>query len=229
MCGTALFLASTVQQLGLYFGATAGKAGFLTSCYIIIVPLLGLFFKKTCGWNVWVGVVLTLIGLYLLCMKNTFSFSMADVLLLLCALIFSFHILIIDYFSPMVDGIRMSCIQFFVCGIFSFIPMYQIDMNHSVKGITDWASCLSSFQTWIPLLYAGIMSCGVAYTLQIVAQDGLNPTLASLLMSLESVFSVIAGWLILKESMGIREISGCAIMFIAIILAQLPLSSKYKS
>lgn len=225
LCGIALGLASTVQQLGLYLGASAGKAGFLTACYILIVPILGLFIKKRCGWNIWIGVLLTLIGLYLLCMNGSFSFSLADGLVLMCALIFSFHILIIDHFSPLVDGIRMSCIQFFVCGILTAIPMFFIDMHHSIEGISIWASALTSWEAWIPLLYAGIMSCGVAYTLQIVGQEGLNPTVASLLMSMESVFSVIAGWIILGETMGPRELLGCALLFIAIVLAQLPINN----
>lgn len=226
LCGIALCIASNIQQLGLYLGASAGKAGFLTACYILIVPILGLFFKKKCGWNVWLGVVLTFAGLYLLCMSSDSGFQLADLLLLLCALMFSFHILIIDYFSPMVDGVRMSCIQFFVCGLLTAIPMFVSDMGHSVAGIRTWAPALMSADAWIPILYAGFLSCGVAYTLQIIGQEGLNPTVASLLMSMESVFSVIAGWLILGESMGVRELLGCCLIFAAIVLAQIPAGKK---
>lgn len=225
-CGVALCLASNIQQLGLYFGTPAGKAGFLTACYILLVPILGLFLKKKCGWNIWAGVAITLIGLYFLCMNGSMSLQFSDTLLMLCAVIFAIHILVIDHFTPLVDGVRMSCIQFFVCGILTAIPMFLSDMNHSLSEIRTWASALSSFDAWIPILYAGIFSCGVAYTLQIVGQEGLNPTVASLIMSLESVFSVIAGWILLGETLGLREQIGCAMIFIAIILAQLPIRQR---
>lgn len=226
LCGIALCLASNLQQLGLYFGASAGKAGFLTACYILIVPILGIFLKKKCGINIWIGVAFTLIGLYLLCSDGSFSFTLPDLLLLLCALIFSFHILIIDHFSPLVDGVRMSCIQFFVCGLLSVIPMFIFDMNHSLSGVASWIPSLMTWSAWIPILYAGFLSCGVGYTLQIIGQEGLNPAIASLLMSLESVLSVIAGWIILGETMGPRELIGCGMIFIAIVLAQIPLKNK---
>lgn len=226
LCGIALCLASNLQQLGLYFGASAGKAGFLTACYILIVPILGIFLKKKCGINIWIGVIFTLVGLYLLCSDGSFSFTLPDLLLLLCALIFSFHILIIDHFSPLVDGVRMSCIQFFVCGLLSIIPMFIFDMNHSLSGIASWIPSLMTWSAWIPILYAGFLSCGIGYTLQIIGQEGLNPAIASLLMSLESVFSVIAGWIILGETMGPRELIGCGMIFVAIVLAQIPFKNK---
>lgn len=222
LCGVILFLGSSLQQLGLYMGTTAGKAGFLTACYILIVPILGIFLKKKCGINVWCGVVLTLIGLYLLCMTEGISFKLCDVVTLSCALVFSLHILAVDYYSPLVDGVRMSCIQFFTCGILCSIPMFFIEMKHSSGGLMALASDLTSIEAWIPILYAGILSCGVGYTLQIVGQEGLNPTIASLLMSLESVFAVIAGWLILEQKLTPREILGCVLMFTAIVIAQLP-------
>ncbi len=225
-CGIALFVASNIQQLGLYLGASAGKAGFLTACYILIVPIISIFFKKKCGWNIWLGVGITLIGLYLLCVKGNFSLTLADILLLLCAVAFAIHILVVDYFSPLTDGVRLSCIQFWICGICTSIPMFFIDMNHSVEGIMKCVNNLSSIQNWILLLYAGGMSCGVAYTLQIVGQKGLNPTVASLIMSLESVFSVLAGWILLGQTMSIREILGCVFIFIAIVMAQIPIKKK---
>lgn len=227
-CGVALCIASNVQQLGLYFGASSGKAGFLTACYILLVPVAGLFLKKRIGWNIWMGVVLALVGLSLLCMKGSFSIQFSDSLLLLCALGFAVHILVIDHFSPLVDGVRMSCIQFLVCGILTAIPAFLFDMNHSVEGIRNTISALSAWNVWIPILYAGVMSCGVAYTLQIIGQNGLNPTIASLLMSLESVFSVLAGWILLGEALSRRELMGCVLIFAAIILAQLPVSSFHK-
>ena len=221
-CGACLFLGSTLQQLGLYMGASAGKAGFLTACYILLVPIIGLFFKNKCGINIWIGVVLTLIGLYMLCFDGSFSFKVADLLLLLCALFFAVHILVINYFSPLVDGIKLSCIQFFVCGILGLVPMFFSEMGHSFANIGTWAKVFTSPSAWIPILYAGIMSCGVGYTGQIIGQKGMNPTVASLLLSLESVFSVLAGWIILGETMGLKQLCGCGLIFIAIVLAQLP-------
>ena len=203
-------------------GASAGKAGFLTACYILLVPIIGLFFKNKCGINIWIGVVLTLIGLYMLCFDGSFSFKVADLLLLLCALFFAIHILVINYFSPLVDGIKLSCIQFFVCGILGLVPMFFSEMGHSFANIGTWAKVFTSPSAWIPILYAGIMSCGVGYTGQIIGQKGMNPTVASLLLSLESVFSVLAGWIILGETMGLKQLCGCGLIFIAIVLAQLP-------
>lgn len=227
-CGTILFLASSAQQLGMYMGTSAGKAGFLTACYILLVPIISLFLKKKCGWNIWVGMGITVIGLYLLCMTDSLRFQASDLMVLLCALLFAIHILVIDYFSPLVDGVRLSCIQFLVCGILSMIPMFFVEMQHSLSGIVVWAQNLQSLDAWIPILYAGILSCGVGYTLQIIGQNGLNPTLASMLMSLESVFSVLAGWLILQEKMELRQLGGCALIFAAILLAQMPVDKFRK-
>lgn len=222
-CGIALCIASNLQQVGINMGTPAGKAGFLTACYILLVPILGLFLKKRCSANIWIGVALTLAGLYLLCMNGgSLAIQTSDLLLLLCAFAFAIHILIIDRFSPLVDGVRMSCIQFFVAGLLSAIPMFFVDMQHSAAGIAAWAPALTSLSAWIAILYAGVLSCGVAYTLQIVGQQGVNPTVASLLLSLESVFSVLAGWVILNEKLGTRELIGCALIFAAVMLAQLP-------
>lgn len=225
-CGVILFVASTFQQLGMYYGTTAGKAGFLTACYILIVPLLGLFLKKKCGWNIWVSVFVAVIGLYFLCLKDGFTVQLSDGLVLLCAFVFSIHILVIDYFSPRVDGVRMSCIQFLVCGILGIFPSICIDMQHSMVQAELVLSTLGTWDAWIPILYAGIFSCGVAYTLQIVGQDGVNPTVASLLLSLESVFSVLAGMVILHETMSSREILGCVLVFAAVLFAQLRLDNR---
>ena len=149
----------------------------------------------------------------MLCMTSeSFSLSKGDFLVLICAGFFSLHILIIDYFSPKVDGVRMSCIQFFVCGVISLVIAFIFE-SPSLSAIVSG---------WLPILYAGVLSCGVAYTLQIVGQKNMDPTVASLILSLESVFSVLAGWLILNQTMTLREFSGCGLMFLAIILAQLP-------
>ncbi len=214
-CGIALCLASNFQQLGIQY-TTVGKAGFITACYIVIVPILGIFLKKKCSPFVWVAVGMALIGLYLLCITDGFSIGKGDLLVLICAFLFSFHILIIDYFSPKADGVKMSCIQFLVCGILSGIPALLLE-NPQISSI---------LAAWMPVLYAGIFSCGVAYTLQIIGQKNMNPTIASLILSLESCISVLAGWIILGQSLSTREILGCVIMFCAIILAQLPQKEK---
>lgn len=221
-CGIALAAASNLQQMGLYMGASAGKAGFLTACYMLIVPVLGLFLNKKCGWNIWLGIVTAVAGLYLLCIHEDFFIQFSDLLLLLCALSFAVHILVIDHFAVLVDGVRMACIQFLVSGALSAIPMFFVDMKHSAAGILAWAPAFADPYAWISILYAGVLSCGVAYTLQIIGQQGLNPTVASLLMSLESVFSVLAGWALLGEALSGREILGCVLIFGAVVLAQLP-------
>lgn len=225
-CGILLFLASTTQQLGLYYGSGVGKAGFLTACYILIVPILGLFVKKKVGINIWIGVLLALVGLYLLCMQGGFYLELCDVLLIICAFLFSLHILAVDYYSPKVNGVAMSCIQFFVCGMLSMIPMFFVDMKHSFEGMEAWVATLQTWNVWSAILYAGVLSCGVAYTLQIIGQKGVNPTIASLIMSLESVFSVIGGWLLLGQTLSGRELCGCGLLFAAIVLAQLPIGRK---
>lgn len=210
-CGVLLCAASNFQQIGIQY-TTVGKAGFITACYIVLVPILGLFLKKRCTPYIWAAVVSAVIGLYLLCITESFSIGKGDFLVLICALLFSLHILVIDYFSPLVDGVKMSCIQFLVCGILSGIPALCLENP-------DFSSLLTA---WIPILYAGVLSCGVAYTLQIVGQKGMNPTVASLILSLESCISVLAGWLILGQKLSARELTGCLVMFAAIILAQLP-------
>lgn len=225
-CGFFLFAASSLQQLGISIGGEVGKAGFLTACYILIVPILGLFFGKKCGWNVWLGVLLTVGGLYLLCMTGRLSLRFSDTILLLCALLFAMQILVIDHFAPKVDSIKMACIQFFFSGLCGMIPMFWIDMQHSLQGIRTWSRTLVGSDVWIPLLYTGILSSGVGYTLQIIGQEGLNPTVASLLMSLESVFSVLAGVLLLGERLSLRELAGCVLIFAAIVLAQIPVSAR---
>ena len=223
LCGIFLCTATTLQQLGIYMGTPSGKAGFLTACYIVLVPILSIFLKKKCGINVWISVAITLVGLYLLCINESFSIQLSDILVMICAFFFAIHILVIDHFSPKVDGLRMSCIQFMVTALISSFPMVILDINSDLKG---WLMGFTTLDAWIPLLYAGILACGVAYTLQIIGQKGLNPTIASLIMSLESVFSVLAGWILLKEKLTIRELVGCVLIFVAVILAQLPTKSE---
>ena len=221
-CGIVLCAATNLQQVGINMGTPAGKAGFLTACYIILVPILGLFLKKKCSIFAAVGVLLSVCGLYLLCMHGKLSFQLPDVLILLCALMFAVHILVIDRFSGRVDPIRMSCIQFLVSGTISCIIMIFTETGHTPEEVKAWAQAFSEPGALIAILYAGICSCGIAYTLQIIGQREVNPTVASLLMSLESVFSVLAGALILGERMSLREICGCLLIFSAVVLAQIP-------
>ncbi len=219
--GIALAVASNLQQLGITMGTTTGKAGFLTASYIILVPVLGIFLKKKCPVNVWFSVVLALIGLYLLCMVDSFNLTFPDLLLLLCALTFSIQILCVDHFAPKVDSVRFSSIQFLTCGLVSAIPMFFLEMGTSSQSIQAWASAFSSWDAWLPILYAGICSSGIGYTLQVFGQKDFNPTIASLLMSLESVFSLIGGWIFLNQRLSSRELVGCGIIFIAIVFSQL--------
>ena len=211
ICGICLCLASNFQQFGIQY-TSVGKAGFLTACYIIIVPILGLFMKKKCSPFIWVAVVMALIGLYLLCITDGFSIGKGDILVLICAFLFSLHILVIDYFSPKTDGVKMSCIQFLTGGMLGAICMFLFE-SPNMAMILNAAG---------PILYTGIMSTGVGYTLQILGQKGLNPTVAALIMSLESVFSALSGYLFLHQLLTTRELIGCVLMFIAIVLAQLP-------
>lgn len=215
LCGVAICVASNLQQFGISY-TTVGKAGFITALYIVVVPILGLFFRKKCSPAVWFGVILAVAGLYFLCITDGLSIQMGDFLVFLCAMAFSVHIMIIDHFTQLVDGVKMSCIQFLVCGVLSGICMFLFEQPN----IHDILAA------WQPVLYAGIMSCGVAYTLQIVGQKGMNPTVASLILSLESVISVLAGLVLLGQMLSGREIIGCVCMFAAIILAQLPSRKK---
>lgn len=217
-CGVALCAAGNFQQIGIAH-TTVGKAGFITALYVVIVPLLGLFIKKKVPKVVWLCVVLSVIGLYLLCMtEGSFSLAYGDLLVFICAIMYSVHILIIDYFSPKGDGVVMSCIQFLVCGILSGIIMFFVE-EFSLKNVLAAA---------FPILYAGVLSSGVGHTLQIVGQKDMNPTVASLILCLESVVSALAGWLILHETLTSRELFGCVLMFVAIVLAQIPIPNKKK-
>ena len=210
-CGLALFVASNLQQIGIQY-TTVGKAGFITALYIVMVPVFGIFLKKRAGIRVWVSVALAVAGLYLLCITDRLALGKGDILVLLCAVVFAVHILVVDHFSAKTDGVRMSCIQFLVCGLLSGVCML----------LTEHPEMRLILQAWQPILYAGVFSCGVGYTLQIIGQKGTDPTVASLILSLESVASVLAGWLLLGQRLSVRELGGCALMFAAILLAQMP-------
>lgn len=215
-CGVILCIASNLQQFGI-MEASVGKSGFFTALYIVMIPVIGIFIGKRPGIKLWFCVALAVVGMYLLCMKDgSFTIERADIMLLLCALAFSFHILVVDYFSPKVGGVKMSCIQFFVCGVLSAVGML----------FTETPDISNIQAAWLPLLYAGLLSCGVGYTLQIVGQKGINPVIASLIMSLESVISALAGWVILGQVLSPKEILGCVLMFVAIIIMQIPIGNK---
>lgn len=220
-CGIALAFGTNFQQLGLYLGTSAGKSGFLTTCYIILVPVLSIFIGKRIGLKSWACVGITLAGLYLLCIKDGFSIEMSDGVLLLCALAFAVQILVVDKFGPDVDNVRLSAIQCLVTCILSAFPMVIVDMKCSLAGLGSALEIYSHAKAWIPLLYAAVLSSGVAFTLQIVAQNKIKPTIASLLMSLESVFAVLGGWAVLGENLTPREIAGCIMMMVAVVLAQI--------
>jgi drug/metabolite transporter (DMT)-like permease len=218
LCGIIMTFANSFQMAGLKY-TTVGKAGFITVLYIIIVPLIGIAMKKPATYITWISVALALGGIYLLCVKEDFTINKGDLLVMVCAVLFSFHIIVTDHYSKLVDCVRMSCIQFLVCGILCSVMMF-ITEKPTVAAITG---------SLIPILYSGILSSGVAYTLQIVAQKDLPASTASLIMSMESVFAVIAGWIVLKETTSLKEIIGCLLVFIAIILVQLPVASHKKT
>ena len=211
-CGLALFAASSLQQFGVNY-TTAGKAGFITTLYVVLVPIFSIVLRKKVRPVMWLCVVMGAVGLYLLCMTDdSFRLQFGDMLVLICAVAFAVHIMVIDYFSPKADGVKLSCIQFLFAGILGLICMVLFE-TPVLSAILDCA---------VPILYAGVLSCGVGYTLQVIAQKDAEPTAASLILSLESVFAVIAGAIILHESMSFREILGCAVIFAAVIIAQLP-------
>ncbi len=218
-CGAALAIASNFQQAGLVAGTDAGKAGFITALYVVLVPVFGLFFKRKVSLPTWIAVVLSVVALYLLCIKGDFSLAPGDLLVLVCAVCFAVHILVIDHFTAYCDGVKLSCLQFLFAGIISTICMFIFED-------VDFAAILSCA---LPLLYVGIFSCGVGYTLQILAQKDSNPTVVTILLSLESVFAVIAGAIILKQQMTVREYIGCAIMFAAVILAQIQVPTRQQA
>ena len=219
-CGLALLVAGMLQQIGMMY-TTAGKAGFITALYVVLVPIFGRILGKKIRPLIWLCVLASAFGLYLLCMPASGGFghiNKGDLIVLACALCFAVHILLIDYFSPKVDGVRLSCLQFFIAGILCVILMFPLD---PVLGY-DIPSLSQLLDAWIPIVYAGALSSGAGYTMQIVAQADTDPAVASMILCLESVFAVIAGMLILGESLSLREAAGCIIMFAAILAAQLP-------
>ena len=216
-CGVALTVASFLQQKGLET-TTSGKAGFITALYIVLVPVFGLFLKKRVTWLTWLGVALSAVGLYLLCIKEDFTIEMGDFIVFLCSICFAVHILLCDHFTDKANPLKLSFIQFFVACILSWIAAFIVE-TPTISGI---------MAAGFAIFYCGVFSAGVGYTLQMVAQKDTDPTIASLLMSLESVFGAVGGYFILHEVLSSKELIGCVVMFAAIIVAQIPLPDKKK-
>ncbi len=217
-CGLLFFIAGMLQQFGISM-TTAGKAGFITALYIVIVPVIEFIIYRRTTVKVWICCVIAIAGFYLLCIKEGFSISTGDLLVLACAFFYALHIMTVDRFNAKnTDGTLMSCIQFFTAGTIMLICMFIFEKP-------DIGSILAA---WLPICYGGIMSCGVAYTLQIIGQRYTDPTVATLLMSLESVFAALSGWLLLGERLVPKELAGCVLVFIAVIAAQINIGSLFK-
>lgn len=215
LCGVALFLGASFQQWGIV-ETTAGKAGFITALYIVIVPLLGLFMKKRVGWLTWLGIGVAVVGLYLLCVTEDFTIQRGDAIVLIGTLFWALQIVFVDLYVDRVDGLKLSCMQFVVAGILSAISAFifespKLDQIIACGGL---------------LLYMAVVVVGVAYTLQIVGQKTTPPAIAAIILSLESVFAVISGAIFLGESMNQRELLGCFLVFIAVIMTQVKLPER---
>ena len=216
LCGAAVCAASATQQYGIMLSGV-GKSGFLTTLYILMVPFLGLLFKRKVKPVLWLCIVIATCGMYFLCVTEAGSINIGDLFLIACAFLFSVQIMIVDHYVQTVDGVRLSLVQFFVVAVISAVCMFLFEEVDSV----------AIGNAWFSIFYAGVLSSGIAFTLQIVAQKNLNPTVASLIMSLESVFAALAG-AVFGERLSSNEILGCVLVFVAIILAQLPVENLFK-
>ena len=213
VCGTLLFVASAAQQFGLTLNPSTAKAGFLTAMYVVLVPIFGLALGRRGSPQLWLSVAIAVCGLYLLCMQNGFGgVERSDMVLLLCAVLFSFQIMAVNHYGPQMDGVRLSLRQFFVVAVESSVAALLLEHPAPAEFAVNV----------VPLLYCGVMSSGVAYTLQILGQRDMNPAVGSLIMCLESVFSALGGWVLLHQSLSPREGVGCVLIFAAVVLAQLP-------
>ena len=217
--GTVLTAASAFQQIGINSGTDGGKAAFITALYVILVPIYALALKKRAPINVWISVAIAVVGFYLLCIKDDFSIALSDLLVIAASMIFPIHILTIDHFSPKCDGIRMSMVQFFTAALLNLI------IALITEGIGEFGTVLPNI---LPVLFLGIGSSGIAYTLQIIGQKDVNPAVASIILSLESVFGVIGTALFLGQTLTPREYIGCAVVLVAVILSQIDTSALFK-
>lgn len=220
LCGICLSITAIFQQLGLFYGTNPGKAGFITSCYIIFVPLMFLFFKKKSPLNMWIAVVMAIVGLYFLCITESLNIGQSDLFVLVCSLGCAARIIVIDKFMSKVDTVRLATVQFATASIIISIATFFFEMKGSFDMIGTYASALTNSALWVSVLYAGVLGGAAAFTLQIVGQKKVNPTLASLILGLESVFSVLAGWLILHDKLSTKEIIGCIIIFVSLVIAE---------
>jgi drug/metabolite transporter (DMT)-like permease len=210
LTGLALFAGASLQQIGLVY-TTAGKAGFITGLYVVIVPILGLLWKHRPGTGTWLGAFLAAIGLYLLSVTEKFTMEPGELLVLIGAFFWAGHVLIIGWLSPIIRPIKLACFQFAVCSALSLITAFAVE-TVAWQGI---------YQAAVPILYGGLMSVGIAYTLQVVAQRNANPAHAAILLSMETVFAAIGGWIILNESLSWRGLIGCGLMLLGMLLSQL--------
>lgn len=210
-CGLLIFIAATLQQIGIIY-TTVGKAGFLSALYIVLIPILELFLGRKSSFLIWLCILIAVIGMYLLCIHESFAINFGDLLMILCSLALAIHILMVAHYTLLLDGVKLSFLQFFFCGLFSLFSAFFFESP-------NWESI---FAGRIPILYAGVLSCGIAYTLQVIGQKYAPPVIASLIFSLESVFAVLAGWFILGEILTFREMVGCVLILFAILIAQFP-------
>lgn len=214
VCGTILFIAMALQQVGIQY-TTVNKAGFLTAMYIVLVPLLRMLTGKRPSFNLWIGIAVSVVGIYFLCVKEQMNIEKGDILMLVCAVAFASHICAVDYFGQKYDGIRLSCIQFFVSGLIAVPFMFF-----------EQPSLAQMCDAWLPILYAGIFSSGIAYTFQILGQKDTNPVVAALIMSTESLFAAVSGWIVLGQGMTLWEIIGSLLLIFAIVFVQIPIRTK---
>ncbi|MBO6215169.1 MAG: DMT family transporter [Lachnospiraceae bacterium] len=218
VCGILLCLASNLQQIGIAVGSSVGKASFLTSTYIVLVPILEYsVFKHRVRMNIWIAVVLAMAGLYLMCMSGTETIEKGDAFILGCAISFAFQILALSYFAPKCDPLELSCLEFTVCGVISCVIMCFTDIR--ALGLNEWLNTITLQPALIALLYAGVFSSGVAYTLQVVAEKDLQASVASLIFSTESIFAALSALVILGQRMSTREIMGSVLIFSAVIVS----------
>lgn len=220
ICGTVLALASAFQQIGINRGTDGGKAAFITALYVVVVPIYSLLLKKRAPLNVWISVGIAAVGFYLLCIKNDLTVSLSDLLVVACSLIFPIHILAIDHFSPRCDGVRMSMVQFFTAAFINLLIALFTERGAEVTSV---------FDNILPILFLGIGSSGIAYTLQIIGQKGVNPSAAAIILSLESVFGVVGTAMFLGQTLSVREYIGCGVVLIAVILSQIDFKSFVKN
>lgn len=225
LCGFFLAGTSAFQQLGLAMGTSSGKAGFLTACNVIFVPIISLFFKNKIKLNVWLGVVITVVGLYFLCLNGDMTVQLSDILVLICSVMNAARIVTVDRFMNKTDTAKLACIQFFSASLMLLL----ISLIFEADSLSVWFESFKQGALWLTLLYSGVLAGAVAFTVQIVAQKQINPTVSSILMSTESVFAVLAGVIIVHETLTVRELIGCATVFVALIVSQLSFNNKRKA